>query len=131
MILPLIVIIPSTNRMEYIEDCDLSDDWASDMDDGIHGDINLGTGCYTVTDETDLERFNEARADVDSDLEIESDTSSVTEDGYLAGEEETQTILWRHIAFYIIRSEVPGGPNVLSAVVTLLHTKGEYRKPRM
>lgn len=76
-------------------------------------------------------RFNEAETDVDSDLDIESDTSSVTDDGYLAGEEETQTILWRYIAFYIIRSPVPRRPNVLSAVVTLLHTKGEYRKPRM
>lgn len=60
-----------------------------------------------------------------------SDSSIVTDDGYLAGNEETGTILWRHIEFYSIRNPESRGRNLLTAIVTLLHTKGEDRKPRM
>jgi len=43
--------------------------------------------------------------------------------------EETGAIVWRHIAFHIIRSPVSGRPNILIVKITLLHTKGEDRTP--
>jgi hypothetical protein len=85
---------------------------------------------HTDTDEIGSRRFSDTEADADSDLGLESDASSVT-DGYLAGNEETLTILWRYIVFYIIRSPILERPNIPFAIVMLLHTKGEDRKPRM
>ncbi|KAA8652094.1 uncharacterized protein ATNIH1004_000998 [Aspergillus tanneri] len=70
-------------------------------------------------------------SDLESDIDCMSDCSSVTDDGYLAGDDNTGTILWRHIDFCIVRNPVPGRPNILAAIVTLLHTKGEDRKPRI
>ena len=70
-------------------------------------------------------------SDAESDINYMSDCSSVTDDGYLAGNDKTGTILWRHVEFYIIRHPVPKRPNILAAIVTLLHTKGEDRKPRL
>ena len=69
--------------------------------------------------------------ETDDDVQYESDCSSITDDGYLAGNEDTRTILWRHVEFYIVRNPVPGRYHILAAIVTLLHTKGEDRKPRM
>lgn len=70
--------------------------------------------------------------DTMSDIGYVSDCSSVvTDDGYLAGEDQTGTILWRHVEFCIARNPEPGHPNILFAIVTLIHTKGEDRKPRM
>ncbi|KAH2953360.1 hypothetical protein KXW43_006711, partial [Aspergillus fumigatus] len=70
--------------------------------------------------------------DTMSDIGYMSDSSSVvTDDGYLAGDDETGTILWRHVEFCIVRNPEPGRPNILAAIVTLTHTKGEDRKPRI
>jgi hypothetical protein len=121
----------STERMSFMEPNDLSDDVANDSDDDAYHDTDMGTEEDSDTDEVDSDGVSDTETDADSDLGLESDASSVTDDGYLAGKEETRTILWRHIAFYIIRSPVPGQPNILFAIVTLLHTKGEDRKPRM
>jgi hypothetical protein len=55
----------------------------------------------------------------------------VTDDEYDGGEEETATLLWRHIEFHIIRSPEEERPNILLAKITLLHTKGEDKKPRV
>jgi hypothetical protein len=71
-------------------------------------------------------------ADKLSDIGYRSGCSSVvTDDGYLAGNDVTGTILWRHVEFCIVRNPVPGRQNILAAIVTILHTKGEDRKPRM
>ncbi|KAF7139772.1 hypothetical protein CNMCM5793_008215 [Aspergillus hiratsukae] len=70
--------------------------------------------------------------DTMSDMGYMSDCSSVvTDDGYLAGDDDTGTILWRHVEFCIVRNPEPGRPNILVAIVTLIHTKGEDRKPRI
>jgi hypothetical protein len=67
--------------------------------------------------------------DAVSDIGYMSDCSSVvTDDGYLAGDDQTGTILWRHVEFCIVRNPEPGRPNVLVAIVTIVHTKGEDRK---
>jgi hypothetical protein len=76
----------------------------------------------------DDDKFN---LDHENDNSYTSDGSSVTDDGYLAGNKETSTILWRHIKLYIIRNPVRGHRNLLTAIVTLLHTKGEDQKPQM
>ena len=70
-------------------------------------------------------------SDTESDINYISDCSSVTDDGYFTGNDKTDTILWRHVEFYIIRHPVPKCPNILAAIVTLLHTKREDRKPRL
>lgn len=75
--------------------------------------------------------YDEFGSEAESNTDCDSDASSVTNDGYLEGDEETYTILWRHVEFYIIRNPLPGSRNILAAVVTLLHAKGEDRKPRM
>ncbi|EED13983.1 hypothetical protein TSTA_102130 [Talaromyces stipitatus ATCC 10500] len=69
--------------------------------------------------------------DVDMDVDYESDISSVTDDGYLGGDDETRTILWRHISFRIVRNPQQGMPNLLIAIVSLVNTKGQDRKPRV
>jgi len=51
--------------------------------------------------------------------------SSVADDGYLEVNEEIRTILWRHVEFYIICNPIPNSCNLLAAIVTLLHMKGE------
>ncbi|KAF7592473.1 hypothetical protein BBP40_000208 [Aspergillus hancockii] len=67
-----------------------------------------------------------------SDIDYMSDGSSVvTDDGYLAGDDVTGTILWRHVEFFIVRNPIAGHPNILAAIVSLVHTKGEGRKPRI
>ena len=63
----------------------------------------------------------------DSEMDWEADDSSVTDDEYDAGADGTRTILWRHVAFHIIRSPVKRRPNVLMAKLTLLHTECEDR----
>ncbi|KAL4870407.1 hypothetical protein BDV12DRAFT_184431 [Aspergillus spectabilis] len=74
---------------------------------------------------------DELNRNYDIDAGYTSESSSVTDNSYLAGNKETSTILWRHVKFYIIRNPVPGRRNLLTAIVTLLHTKGEDRKPRI
>jgi hypothetical protein len=110
---------------------DLSDDATIDSDDNTYLDLDLSTEDQSDTDQTDWEVFSDTDTDTESVISMESDASSVTDDGYLAGDEETRSLLWRHIAFYVIRSPVSGRPNILFAIVSLLHTKGEDRKPRM
>jgi hypothetical protein len=121
----------SDDDKNFREDSDLSDGVASDSDDNTYIDMDMSTQESSDTGEIDSDRFSDTESAADSDFSLESDASSVTDDGYLAGSEETRTILWRHIAFYIVRSPVPGQPNIPFAVVSLLHTKGEDRKPRM
>lgn len=84
-------------------------------------------------DDTDLDDVFSHHSDLEtaSDIDCDSDASSVTDDGYLEGDEETNTILWRHVEFYIVRNPTPGERHILAAIITLLHTKGEDRKPRM
>ncbi|KAL5332626.1 hypothetical protein BJX70DRAFT_407209 [Aspergillus crustosus] len=74
---------------------------------------------------------DELNRDHNIDIGYISESSSITDDGYLAGNKETGTILWRHIKFYIIRNPVPGRRNLLTAIMILLHTKGEDQKPRI
>ncbi|GLA67413.1 hypothetical protein AtubIFM54640_010731 [Aspergillus tubingensis] len=100
--------------------CDLKRNLDMQSDDSEQGD-----SVFTDNLCTDVE------VDAESDIDGQSDCSSVTDDGYLNGDETTATILWRHVEFYIIRNPVPGQRNILAAIVTLLHTKGEDRKPRI
>ncbi|KAE8395984.1 hypothetical protein BDV23DRAFT_168299 [Aspergillus alliaceus] len=54
-------------------------------------------------------------SNIKSDIDYLSDYSSVTDDGY--------------VKFYIIRHSVPKYLNILAAIITLLYTKKEDRKP--
>jgi hypothetical protein len=105
----------------------LSDGFSSDSgyDTGISGSLGEVEESISETDDNDLD------LDHEHDNGYSSESSTVTDDGYLAGNEETGTILWRHVEFYIIRNPVRGRRNLLAAIVTLLHTKGEDRKPRL
>ncbi|ODM15441.1 hypothetical protein SI65_09044 [Aspergillus cristatus] len=96
------------------------------------GDSGYETGVeshLSKPEEADLD--NEFGSETESNTDCDSDASSVTEDGYLEGDEETCTILWRHVEFYIIRNPNPDGHNILAAIVTLLHKKGEDWKLRI
>ncbi|EAW15091.1 uncharacterized protein ACLA_057470 [Aspergillus clavatus NRRL 1] len=115
------------------EEHDLSS--ADSLSDGFSSDSGYDTGISSGLGE--MEELTSEMDDDEFDLDHEdndgytSDGSTVTDDGYLAGNEETGTILWRHVEFYIIRNPVHGCRNLLAAIVTLLHTKGEDRKPRI
>jgi hypothetical protein len=109
--------------LEKVEEdrADSSDtDVDSDMDNSVFSDDG-----QDKDSDTDYSTFE------DDDLDRFSDDSSVTDDEYDAGPEEAGVIVWRHIAFHIVRSPVAGRPNILLAKVTLLHTKGEDNKPRV
>ncbi|TQB67527.1 hypothetical protein MPDQ_005345 [Monascus purpureus] len=43
-----------------------------------------------------------------------SDYSSITDDGYLVSNEETGTILWQHVKFYIVHNPVRGPHHILA-----------------
>lgn len=94
-----------------------------DSDDSMSDEITQDDMAYDEPMEMD--------DNTQSGTDYESDCSSVTDDGYLKGDEKTRSILWRYIEFCIIRSPIPGHRNILAATVTLLHTKGEDRKPRI
>ncbi|GLA33112.1 hypothetical protein AnigIFM63326_002391 [Aspergillus niger] len=92
------------------------------------------SGRLNIEDDDMLDKIssNDSSDDTMSNIDCMSDCSSVvTDDGYLAGDDETGTILWRHVEFCIVRNPEPGRPNILAAIVTLIHTKGEDRKPRI
>ncbi|KAL2859811.1 uncharacterized protein BJX67DRAFT_386620 [Aspergillus lucknowensis] len=104
---------------------------ADSLSDGFSSDSGYDTGIsggQELTSEMDDDGFD---LDYETSDGYTSDGSTVTDDGYLAGNEETGTILWRHVEFYIIRNPVRGRRNLLTAIVTLLHTKGGGRKPRI
>lgn len=94
------------------------------------GDSSDGTFVDSDSDLGNTDGDSET-IDLESDQDYESDISSVTDDGYLGGNDETGTILWRHINFRIVRNPRSGRPNILIAIISLVHTKGEDRKPRM
>jgi len=69
--------------------------------------------------------------DDDFSMYLDSESDNDTDDGADAGDDETRTLLWRHIEFYVARNEANGQPNVLFAKVHILHTKGEDHNPRV
>ena len=99
---------------EETEDCT-----DSDMDCFVFSDGGEDEGS-----DTDYSTFSE-----DDSPDQLSDDSSVSDHEYDAGPDESGVIVWRHIAFYIVRSLLPWRPNILLAKVTLLHTKDEDNKP--
>lgn len=67
--------------------------------------------------------------DLDSDACSDDNSDSDTDDGVDAGDDEIRTLLWRHVAFIAVPNMHSGKPNIFFAKVTLLHTKGEDKKP--
>ena len=61
----------------------------------------------------------------------DSQSDNDTDDGADAGDDETRTLLWRYIEFYIARNEANGQPDVLFEKVHILHTKGEDHNRRV
>ncbi|GKZ51591.1 hypothetical protein AbraIFM66951_006145 [Aspergillus brasiliensis] len=84
-------------------------------------------------EETDLDDIFSHHSDLKtaSDFDCDSDASSVTVDGYLEGDVKTKTILWRHVEFYIVRNPTPGERHIFAAIIILLHTEAEDRKPKI
>ncbi|KAF5854957.1 hypothetical protein ETB97_010486 [Aspergillus alliaceus] len=107
-----------------------SQDWSSLSGSGYKTNQSNGF-CELDKYVSDKISSDSSLSDFGSDINSISDCSSVTDDGYLAGDSNTGTILWRHVDFCIVRNPVPGCPNILAATVTLLYTKGEDRKPRI
>ncbi len=93
-----------------------------DTEDSINSDIDSSVFSDDGKDEdsdTDHNIFSE-----DDDFDRFSDNFSVTDDEYDVDPEGTGAIVWRHIAFYVVRSLVSGRSNILLAKITLLHIKG-------
>ncbi|KAH8691874.1 hypothetical protein BGW36DRAFT_400040 [Talaromyces proteolyticus] len=71
-------------------------------------------------------RNSNAEPDHALDSGYASDSSVVTDDGYLSGQAVAiEAVLWRHVEFYILRNPKRGARHVLAAIVTLIHTKGK------
>lgn len=82
----------STHQMDFMEDSHLIDGVTGDSESDIYIDININTEKDIETDKIDSDRLSDTETDADSDLSFELDASSVTDDGYFAGDEETGTI---------------------------------------
>ncbi|KAL4801676.1 hypothetical protein BDV18DRAFT_167246 [Aspergillus unguis] len=117
---------PSAEEMAIGDNLDLSA--AEHLSDEFLSDSGYKTG---TRGEKEGKSYDGFEPGLDYDDGYTSDNSIVTDDGYLAGDEETRTILWRHVEFYIIRNPIPKRRHLLTAIVTLIHTKGEDRKPRI
>jgi hypothetical protein len=81
----------------------------------------------------DDDLFNEIemKLNVDNDINYDVNDFNVINNEYNIKVKKTRTILWRHVAFYIIPSLVKGRPNILMMKLILLHTKDEDRKPQV
>lgn len=62
-----------------------------------------------------------------TDCDSESDND--TDDGIHDGSDDTRTMLWRHITFLTAPDPTLGLLNVVIALVTIVHTKGEDNRP--
>ncbi|KAI9041917.1 uncharacterized protein KD926_006254 [Aspergillus affinis] len=118
------------NHMEFESSVNKSEDEAPS---GVSSHETGKNTEMSELEETELDDICSYHSDLDtaSDIDCDSDVHSVTDDRYFEGDEETNTILWRHVGFYIVRNPTPGERYILAAIITLLYTKGEDRKPRM
>ena len=120
-------------KLEMGSDIDLQPDLDSEDDtsqNGASGSVFSDPGEDT---DTNIDYAKDAITNEEEwyhASDLLADDSSVTDDGYDAGPEETGAVVWRHIFFHIFRHPEPGKPNILLARVTLLHTKMEDKKPR-
>lgn len=74
---------------------------------------------------------NDTDLDSDSDSDdtmSESSSESGHDNGCDPGSAETASIRYSDVKLFAFRPRVPGGPNLVAAKVTLLHTKGAERK---
>jgi hypothetical protein len=128
-------------EVDSYTETDISLDPAYTSEEGGGSDNDVGESIFSRPREetgTDTEfAAGSAENGYNSDATFENDINrldrfidDVTDDEYDAGPEETGAMVWRHIAFHIIQNPAPR-PNILLAKITLLHTKGEDRKPRV
>lgn len=104
----------------------------SNSGEPIFGECMRETDADTESSVESVESGSTSCMSTDNDIsELGRFIDNVTDDEYDAGPEETGALVWRHIEFHIIRSPLAGRPNILLAKVTLLHTKGEDKKPRV
>jgi hypothetical protein len=100
-----------TDRMDLRDESDADGGVVSEPDSDTFSDLDVSTE-EDADNETDSDIFSDTDGDADSDFDCQADNSSVTDDEYDAGPEETRTIVWRHVAFHIIRSLVQGRPKL-------------------
>ena len=80
---------------------------------------------------SDLDRDGDSSArSNDDDGDGDGDTDSGTNHGVDAGLDDTKSLLWRHITFFISAHRVCGETNFLFAKVMITYTKGEDSCPR-
>ena len=99
------------DRMDLRDESDADGGVVSEPDSDTFSDLDVSTE-EDADNETDFDIFSDTDGDADSDFDCQADDSSVTDDEYDAGPEETRTIVWRHVAFHIIRSLVHGRPKL-------------------
>ena len=98
-----------TDRMDLRDESDADGGVVSEPDSDTFSDLDVSTE-EDADNKTDSDIFSDT--DADSDFDCQVDNSGVTDDEYDAGPEETRTIVWRHVAFHIIRSLVHGQPKL-------------------
>lgn len=81
--------------------------------------LGLSDSSYDTGRDSGTSIFNEMSCDesmtnIDSESDGKSDYSSITDDGYLVSNEETGTILWQHVKFYIVHNPVRGPHHILA-----------------
>src|SRR5271163_1317322 len=107
-----------TDRMDLGDESDADGGVVSEPDSDTFSDLDVSTE-EDADNETDFDIFSDTDGDADSDFDCQADDSSVADDEYDAGPEETRTIVWRHVAFHIIRSLVLSGPSWITLMYTI------------
>ncbi len=85
---------------------------------------NKGTVSST-TEPSDTESVAESDFDSESDIDDSTAHSNNSMNTHLG---KTESICYNEIMMLLLRNSVPGGPNILAAKVTLIHTKGAKRR---
>ena len=95
---------------------------AGSLNEKFEKNDGLGSDMPTLDADSDTDDDNRTCYDSESD--------SDTDDDIDAGSDQTRTLLWRHVTFFIATNPGLEQPNILFAKVTLVHTKGEDNRLR-
>lgn len=96
--------------MNTDKDTEMNSDWDEDWATLINSDSDIDDDASTC---------------YDSKSDSNSESNSNTDDDINAGLDETKSLLWRHITFYIAQNSVSEKLNILFVKVTLIHIKKE------
>ncbi len=85
---------------------------------------------FSDQDDTDWDDEQMTLVNSASHTDHDGDTSACSDDDGDAGLDDTGSLLWRHIAFFIATHRILGERSLLFAKGTITHTEGENNCPR-